>query len=707
MDNLNSIFAPKTIAVVGASQTKRKVGHDIFENILFSGYTGTLYPVNPKASSICCVKSFPTLSEIPDQIDLVILIVPPSAAPSICREAVQLNVKGMVIVSAGFKETGGEGAKIEDEVKEICSEGGIRIVGPNCLGVINTDPEVMLNASFARRMPRNGKISFISQSGALCTAVLDVAAGRNIGFSKFVSTGNKSDIDEICLLQYMHQDPGTEIILMYIEELKRVNEFIEVAREITGGNNPTPILAIKSGRTEAGAKAASSHTGSIAGTEAIYDAVFQQSGIVRANTIEDLFNFSIAFSNSRLPRSSRVAIVTNAGGPGIIATDVTTQSGLRLAQFTPETTEALQSNLPYTANITNPVDIIGDATSNRYTYALMAVIDDENVDGAIVILTPQSMTDIRGTAETVKDIYKKTDKPILAVFMGIVDVSEGVKILEDANIPVYKFPEDAARSFGALYKYNKWIHRPHLREIDIQVNTEKAREIIQTAIDNKEYYLGEIGGNDILQCYGFPTLTTTLATTADEAVDIAKKINAKIVLKIVSPDVIHKSDSGGVALNLETDEEVRAGFTNIISNIKSKQPDATIRGVLVQEIAKPGVEVILGSTNYESTGPLLMFGLGGIFVEIFKDVSFRMAPVTHNGVHLMVKSIKGYPMLSGARGQKICDIESVELCILRLSRLMIENPEIAEIDINPLIVHEKGKGVSVADCRIILKELLP
>lgn len=701
---MNNVFSPQTIAVVGASKIQGKVGHDIFQNILYGGYTGTLYPVNPKASSVLSVKAFPSISAIPDQIDLAILIVHPDAALQVSREAVECKVKSMVIVSAGFREVGEKGANIEKEIVDICVKAGIRIVGPNCLGIINTDPKIRLNASFARRMPNNGKIAFISQSGALCTAVLDFAAGRNVGFSKFVSTGNKSDVDEICLLKYLHEDPETEVILMYIEELKRAQEFIQVAKEITGGHKPTPILAIKSGRTEAGAKAASSHTGSIAGTEAVYDAIFHQSGIVRVSTIEDLFNFSIAFANRKLPRSNRVGIVTNAGGPGIVATDVTTLSGLKLAAFSGETTEALRSYLPPTANVTNPVDIIGDASRKRYKDALSVVTNDENVDGVIVILTPQSMTDIIGTAEAVREINGNSDKPIIAVFMGIVDVSEGVKLLENDGIPVYKFPEEAARAFGALYQHNRWIHRPHLPEINIKAESEKAAGIIKNAIKNKEYYLGEIGGNDILECYGFPVLYTKLAATADEAVEIAKKLDGEVALKIVSPDIMHKSDSGGIALHLKGDDAVKAAFNNIITKVKTINPDASIRGVLVQEIAKPGQEVILGATCYPDAGPLLMFGLGGIFVEIFKDVSFRLAPVTHNGAKAMIKSIKGFPMLQGARGQKPCDLEVVELCLLKLSLLMTENPEIVEIDINPLIVHEKGKGVSVADCRIILNK---
>lgn len=701
---MQSIFSPQTIAVIGASKTRGKVGHDIFENILYSGFTGTLYPVNPHASSVCSVKAYPSISAIPDKVDLAIIIIPPEAALKVAYEVVECNVKAMIIVSAGFREVGGEGLVIEDKIASVCAEANIRIVGPNCLGVINTDQRIRLNASFARRMPRNGRIAFISQSGALCSAVLDFAADRNIGFSKFISTGNKSDIDEIALLQYLHEDPETDVILMYIEELRRAREFIAVAKEITGGRKPTPILAIKSGRTEAGAKAASSHTGSIAGTEAVYEAIFHQSGIVRADTIEDMFNFSVAFANRRLPRSKRVAIVTNAGGPGIVATDVTALSGLELAEFSTETRDALKDYLPATANIGNPVDIIGDATRKRYKDAMLAVTNDENVDGVIVILTPQSMTDIVGTAESVKEINCQTDKPIIAVFMGIVDVSTGVKILEKEEIPVYRFPEEAARAFGALYHHNRWVHRPHLREINIKAETDKAGEIVRHAIENNEHYLGEIGGNDILRCYGLPLLSTTLVTTPEEAIEVAGKIDGKVALKIVSPDIIHKSDSGGIALHLETDEEVRDAFARVVHNVKSYQPDAEIRGVLVQEISKPGVEVILGGTNDSSAGQLIMFGLGGIFVEIFKDVSFRLVPVTHNGARAMIKSIRGFPMLTGVRGQKPCDIEAVELCLLKLSLMMSENPEIAEIDINPLVVHETGRGASVADCRIILKE---
>ena len=400
MDRLDAIFSPKSLAVVGASTTPGKVGHDIFVNILNGKYTGTLYPVNPKARSVACVKAYPTLSDIPDDIDLAMIILPPHLALKSTQDAIDKGVKGIVIVSAGFREVGGEGLEIENNIVALCKDAGVRIIGPNCLGVINPNPDIRLNASFSARMPESGNVSFISQSGALCTAVLDFAADRDFGFSKFISIGNKADVDELDLLRYLHADQETEVIMIYLEELRHGAEFVETVKEITSGDAPKPVLVIKSGRTGAGAKAAASHTGALAGTEAVYDAIFQQSGIIRVESIDELFDFATAFAykdesalgklRRKVPHGNRVAIVTNAGGPGIVATDVTVSSGLQLSQLSQDTLETLASHLPSAANINNPVDIIGDAAQDRYENALSAVIRDENVDGALVILTPPS-----------------------------------------------------------------------------------------------------------------------------------------------------------------------------------------------------------------------------------------------------------------------------------------------------------------------------
>ena len=701
-EGLEALFTPASLAVVGASSRAGSVGRAVFLNILNSGYTGTIYPVNSRTKSVCGVRAYPLLADIPDRVDMAVVIVPAAAVPDIAREAATLGVKGLVVISAGFRETGPGGRKLEQELLDICSRNNMRLVGPNCLGIINTDPAVGLNASFARQRAKPGNIAFISQSGALCTAVLDFAAKKNIGFSKFISVGNKADIGELALIRYLHEDPHTRVIMMYIEELRHGFEFIETAREITGGGNPTPILAIKAGRSIEGAAAASSHTGSIAGSEAVYDALFQQSGVFRVQTIEELFDYAVAFANQPLPRSNRIAIITNAGGPGIMATDVTVHSGLRLASFSRETTEALKENLPSTANINNPVDVIGDAGKDRYREALRAVLDDDNVDGVIFILTPQSMTEIEATAAIIPELARQSGKPVVASFMGLFDVSSGIEYLERHAIPHYHFPEAAARAMGALYRHTHWIHRRHHEEIAISPDRLKVRKIISRALENDVRYLGEVEGNEILAAYGFPILPARLISSPEEAVQTVAEFGP-CAFKIVSPDIIHKSDVGGVRVGITDGDGAARAFEEIMAEVRKNRPDALVRGIYAQKMAGRGVEVILGIKRYRIFGPLLMFGLGGIFVEIFKDVSFRLAPIRHNGARFMIRSIRAYPMLSGARGASHCDLDELERCLLLLSALAVDNPEIAELDINPLLVHEKGNGCSVADCRILLK----
>lgn len=713
MHNLESIFSPDSVAVIGASTTPGKVGHDIFANILRGGFQGTLYPVNPGARSVLSVKAYPSIKDIPESVDMAILILPPQFALKAVEESVEKGVKGIVIVSAGFREVGGEGRKIEDRIVSLCREQGVRVVGPNCLGVINPLPSVRLNASFSTRMPKPGNISFISQSGALCTAVLDFAADRDFGFSKFISTGNKADVDELDLLQYLHEDPYTEVIILYLEELRRGPEFITAVKEITSGFRRTPVLAIKSGRTAAGAQAAASHTGSLAGSEGVYDAIFLQSGIIRAETIDELFDFANAFAyktetalgktRRKMPTGNRVAIVTNAGGPGIVATDMTVSAGLQLARFSPDTVKALAGHLPKTANLNNPVDVIGDASQDRYENALQAVIADEGVDGALVILTPQSMTNARGTAEAVVRTARTTHKPILCCFMGVVDVSPGVKYLQAHGYPVFRFPENAAKAFGALYRHSQWVDRTHLPQYSFDHDTETAARIIAEALAEKKTYLGELEGNRILEAYGFSVLPTRLATDETEAVRLAEEIGYPVVMKIVSSDILHKSDAGGVVVGLNTADDVRKSFAGIVSRARDYKPDAAIDGVLVQQMAPSGNEVIVGMNRYPVFGPLLMFGYGGIFVEVFKDVSFRLAPIGRNEARRMIRQIKGYKLLEGFRGKPKSDIGALEQAMVRLSDMAAAHPEIKELDINPLLAHPEGEGATVADCRIILE----
>lgn len=708
MHSLDGIFSPASVAVIGASNTPGKVGHDIFKNIMKGGYKGTLYPVNPKSKSILCIRTVPTLLDIEDDVDLAMIILTPQLTLRAVEDCVKKGVKGIVIVSAGFREVGPEGFEIETKITGLCREAGIRLVGPNCLGVINPHPSVRLNASFSARMPEPGNISFISQSGALCTAVLDFAADSGFGFSKFISIGNKADVDELDLLKYYHEDPHTNVIMIYMEELRVSGQkFINEVKKITSGDNPTPVLVIKSGKTVAGAAAASSHTGAIAGSEAVYDAIFDEAGIIRVETVNDLFDYAGAFILNKIPRSNRVAIVTNAGGPGIVATDMTETAGLKLAEFDERTREVLASHLPVTANIHNPVDVIGDASMERYENALDAVIKDENVDGAIVILTPQSMTDVIGTAEAVVKIAERTPKPIACSFMGIIDVSKGVDILQKHHIPTYKFPENAAKALGILYQRSKWLNRQLLKQYEFQHDKATARKIIKDCYERKQFYIGEKDGLDVLKSYGFNTLPTLLAKTEEDAVNTADNVGYPVVMKIVSPQIIHKSDAGGVKVGLKSDKEVRDAFKEIISNAKAFDDKAEIEGVLVQKMALPGQEVILGMNRYPVFGPLIMFGMGGIFVEIFKDVVFRIAPIGRNNAATMVRKVKVFPMLNGFRGKPMSDIESIHQMIVRLSDLVLDNPEIKELDINPLLVHEKGKGTTVADVRIILSDPEP
>lgn len=715
MEKLDAVFSPQSIAIVGASATPGKVGHDIFANILKGGYTGTVYPVNPGSKSILCVKAYKTITDIPDPVELAIIILPPALALTSVEQAIKKGVKGVVVVSAGFREVGGKGAEMEDKLIALCREAGVRLVGPNCLGVINPLAAVRMNASFSSRMPQAGNISFISQSGALCTAVLDFAADRDFGFSKFISIGNKADVDELDLLRYLHRDLDTDVIMIYLEALGRGPEFIKAVKEITSGDRPTPVIAIKSGRTSAGARAAASHTGSLAGSEALYDAIFEQAGIIRVDTIDELFDFASAFACKKesalgkvvrkIPSGRRVAIVTNAGGPGILATDMTMSSGLELARFSDKTMKVLASHLPASANIHNPVDVIGDANYDRYENALSAVINDDGVDGALVILTPQSMTDAKGTARVIVKTARRSSKPVLSCFMGIVDVSAGVEYLQKYGYPVYKFPENAAKSFAALLKYSRWLNRQKLPQFKFEHDKKRAAALIKKCLEAGKTQLGELDSVELLKCYGFNVLPTKLAKTAEQAVDLASDMKFPVVLKISSPQILHKSDAKGVVVGLTTGDKVKEAFEQIVSNARIYDPDAVIDGVLVVKMAAPGEEVILGVNRDPVFGPLLMFGLGGIFVEVFKDVEFRLAPVGRNEARRMIKNIKGYELLNGFRGSPVADVKSIEKALVSISDMVMDHPEIMEMDINPMMVHEKGCGATVADCRIILKSV--
>ena len=702
-DRLEAVFRPNSVAVIGASNRVGTVGHDLFRNILLSGYGGTLYPVNPKATSIAGVHAYTNVGEIPDDIDLALIMVPAATVPQVLEECGKKGVRGAVIVTAGFKEIGPEGAALEQRAMAVARKYDIALVGPNCLGVINTDADIMLNASFARCMPKHGNIAFLSQSGALCAGILDYARGRDIGFSKFISVGNKADVTEMDLLRYLAHDESTDVILMYLETLVDGRAFIDLAREITGElAHRKPILAIKSGRTMQGAAAARSHTGALAGSDAVYDAIFAQAGILRVDTVQELFDFAVGFSRQPLPKGNRFAIVTNAGGPGIMATDAAIRYGLELAKLRPETLESLKAKLPPTANFSNPVDVIGDATCDRYTTALEAVLGDPNVDGLVVLLTPQSMTDIEAIARTIGKIAPSSKKPVLASFLGHVDVSAGVRILEQHGVPNYEFPENASRSLGAMCRYTQWLTRPRTQERRFEADQDAVRKIFSRVRSEGRTFLPEAEALAVLKAYGFPLLQHELAKNEDEAAAMFEKIGGPVAMKIASPDVVHKVDVGGVLLNISTPEEARAGYKKITNGVKQKLPSARLLGVEIQAMAGKGVEVILGISKDPAFGHVIMFGLGGTYVEVLKDVSFRLVPVRELGAYNMIHSIRAAKVFEGFRGQPPADTECIAECLERLSQLAADFPEITELDINPLIVHAQGKGARVADVRIAL-----
>jgi acetyltransferase len=704
LHDLRPILEPQSVAVIGASRQPGTVGYAVLSNLLMGQYTGVVYPVNPKAKAICGVRAYSSVTEIPDPVDLAVVIVRASLVPQVLEECGQKGIKGAIVISAGFKETGPEGAKLEAQVKEIAHHYGIALVGPNCLCVINTDPNYRLNASFAKEMPLPGNIAFISQSGALCTAVLDYAKGQGIGFSKVVSLGNKADVNENDFLAYLWQDPQTQVILLYIEELSDGRRFLQLAREITGeGDSRKPILALKAGRTPAGARAVASHTGSLAGSDEVYEALFAQAGVLRADTVEDLFEYAIAFANQPLPNGRRTVIITNAGGPGIMATDACVRYGLELAQLSEKTLDQLREKLPPHASFLNPIDLIGDAQHDRYEAALDAVLGDPNVDAVVVLLTPQAMTDIENIANVIVQKSKQRVKPILACFMGLVDISAGVNILKENGVPCYSFPEDAVRALAAMVRYVDWVRRPRTGVKLFPVDTERARSLLSEAPVSEHGFVHEEVAFQVLEAYGFPVLPWGVAKTPEEAVSIARQIGYPVVLKVLSLDVVHKFDVGGVQLNLNSDSDVRQAFDKIINSVKQHLPEARIEGVIVQAMAKKGREVILGLKRDPQFGPILMFGLGGIYVEILKDVTFRFAPVRELGAYRMVRDIRTYRLLEGVRGEPPADIDKIVECIERLSQLAIEQDLIEELDINPLIVYPQGEGAVVVDVRIMLR----
>lgn len=698
--SLEKIFNPHSVAIVGASQTQGKVGYEILTNMISAGYEGKIFPVNHNAESIEGLRCYRDLESIGEVPELVIIVIPAKFVPEIMRQCAKIGVEAVIIITAGFKEIGEEGRELEKQVVRIAKQSGIRVVGPNCLGVIDTSNR--LNASFGGDLPRKGTIGYLSQSGALLAAILDTANAHGIGFSKLISIGNKADVNELDVVEAFDTDPETKVIAGYLENISDGSEFVSQVEKIS---QHKPILLIKSGGTSAGAKAASSHTGSLAGAETAYGVVFERAGIIRCNSIKQQFDYAQAFANQPLPGGKRVAVITNAGGLGIMAADAVERQGLTFAKPSDETVEKLAGVLPVAANLMNPFDVLGDALADRYEFALDVVLDDSNVDVVLVLLTPQAMTKSAATAEAIAGVCrKKPEKPVFACFLGAGKVEEGVKILRENKIPQYDSPESAVSAIKVTTDYVRWCSRPKRVVKLFAVNRRKVENVIERHLRQGIREVGETESKEVLEAYGFVTPKGSIATTAEQAVNIAEQIGYPVVMKIWSPDILHKSDVGGVKIGLQKSLEVMDAFDLMMYRIPKKMPEANILGVLVQEMCTGGKEVILGMNRDIRFGPLMMFGMGGTMVEVLQDVSFYLAPLTAEEAKQMLINTRTYRMLKGVRGETAVDIEAIAEGLQRLSQLVTEFPQIQELDINPYVVGPEGTTPIAVDARMSVEE---
>ncbi|MDI9442894.1 MAG: acetate--CoA ligase family protein [Planctomycetota bacterium] len=694
---LEKLLSPDTIAVIGASRTPGKVGHEIVANLVNQGFEGSIIPINPTTDEILGLKCYPSLKESGATIDLsVIAVAQPRVADAI-RDSLAAGAQAICVITAGFKETGREGAELEKQIAQQVRDGGARLLGPNCLGLLNTHRR--MNASFAKEMPPPGGISVISQSGALCTAILDLAIARNMGLSKLISIGNKADLDERDLVEALADDPQTRVIVAYLESIESGKDFVRTAAETA---RTKPVVVFKSGTSSAGAKAASSHTGSLAGADIAYGAAFKRSGILRAPTFESLFDYATALAMQPLPRGKRVAIITNAGGPGIMAADAVEHSGLAVAALDQTIAGELAKMLPAAASVHNPIDVLGDADAQRYGAAVAAAQQDPGVDAIVVILTPQAMTQCVDTARAISE--NRGSKPVLVSFMGGKVVLPGREELLQLGIPEYPSPERAVAALQAMCDYAEWKETPPRMVARFPVNRRRAERVLHRCLRTGQLQVGEAAAKDVMRAYNFNVPAGRIAATADDAAELAVKIGLPVAMKILSPDIVHKSDLGGVKLNLATPDEVRDAFDLMMLRIGKKMPDARLSGVYLEKMCPRGREVILGMTRDPQFGPMLMFGLGGIFVEIMKDVTFHLAPITAQEALEMLRSTKSYALLEGARGRGRVDIDAIANCLQRLSQLVTDFPQITEMDINPLIVGEVGTDPVVADARITLSD---
>ncbi|QCQ21909.1 GNAT family N-acetyltransferase [Desulfoglaeba alkanexedens] len=693
--NLDRIFNPRKIAVVGGSEQPGSIGNALMKNLIEGGFPGTILPVNPKYKKVHGLSVAKTVSDLEAGVDLAVIATPIQTVPGIVQECVERKVAGAIVISAGGKETGEKGREIERQIRETAHAGGLRIVGPNCLGIIR--PGGNLNASFASEMPDPGRLAFVSQSGAICTAILDFALQERIGFSHFVSIGSMVDVDFGDLVDYLGNDSSAQSVLLYIESLTNFRKFMSAARSVS---RVKPVIVLKAGRSEAGARAAASHTGAMAGEDAVYDAAFKRAGVVRVDTIQDLFDCAELLAKQPRPRGSRLAVVTNGGGPGVMATDALARYGLEPAELDPETVSKLDAFLPPFWSRSNPIDILGDASAERFRRTLEVCFEAKNMDAVCVILTPQAITDPLSVAEVLTTVTKRR-YPVFACWMGGKSIEQAVGILNSAGVPTYRTPERAVRAFLYMVEYAEnlasVVEIPPKLTRNIACDREKARRIMAGAPEDG--FLSESDARDLLSAYGLSVIRTERAPNETEAVRLARDMGYPLVMKLESPDITHKTDVGGVRLDLRSDGDVRAAFLQIVESARRAKPEARIEGVILQPFfASPDYEILLGAKRDANFGPVIVFGMGGIFTEVVKDRALGLPPMNRLLARRMMEGTRAWTLLQGYRNRPPADVERLESMIIGLSQLLIDWPQIAELDMNPVLIKD-GRPVAV-DARI-------
>ena len=693
----SDFLSPKSIAIIGASDKRGSVGRTITSNIM-NGFKGTVFPISPSRPTVFYKKAYKSVLDVPKPIDLAVIVIKNTIVPDVLEECGKKKIKGAIIITAGFKEVDEEGKKLEQRLKDIAKKYKIAVIGPNCLGVMNLDPKTMMNSTFLKITPKSGQIALVSQSGAICAALCEDASAQGIGFSAVVSMGNKAVMSEIDVLNMLANHKQTKVIVMYLEDMGNGQEFLKVCKNITR-KFKKPILVLKSGRSPEGAKAAMSHTGALMGSDEIYEALLKQSGAIRVDTMEELFDYAVAFAKQPLPTKGGLVIVSNAGGPAIISTDVCSKNGIKMAKIE-NIRSKIDSVIPPWGSSRNPVDIVGDADFNRFNNVLDRVLAHPNVGSVITMCTPSGTLDYDRLAEVIVAMSKKYKKTMLASLMGLDEGIINREILAKGGIPYYTYAEGAIRTLTAMLRFSNWISSTPGKISNFKVNKTAVKKIIDKVKKEGRPNLLEEEGQEVLRAYGFPLPKSSLAKTDNDAVKIAKKIGYPVVMKIASPQIIHKSDAGGVKVNLTNDQDLKSAFKEIVANAKKYNKKAEIKGVLIVEMVKGGKEMIIGSKLEPGMGPVIMLGMGGIYVEVLKDVTFKLAPVTDKEADDMISSIKMKKILEGVRGEKPSDKSKLSECIQKLSQLVTDFSEIKELDMNPVLVMEKGKGCKILDVRI-------